>query len=94
MTVDLAALAELHVEKRGHSMEPDPAKPGFVRQTAYCPFCAAHRPDEDPRWPCEISALVRVALAAKEHLAQTCPSPTDCARPHCVALRAALEALR
>jgi hypothetical protein len=66
MTVDLAALAELHVKKRGHSMEPDPAKPGFVRQTAYCPFCAAHRPDEDPRWPCEISALVRVALAAKE----------------------------
>ena len=42
-----------HVEVRGTTMEPDPANPALMRQTAYCRFCAQHRPDEDPRWPCE-----------------------------------------
>ena len=54
-------LAE-HVEVRGKSMEPDPEHPGLIRQTAFCRWCAAHRPDEDPRWQCEaarVLALIR-----------------------------------
>jgi hypothetical protein len=39
-------------------MEPDPTNPGQMRQTAYCGFCAAHRPDEDWRWPCEAAGLL------------------------------------
>jgi len=59
----------------GSTLEPDPADPGQLRQTAFCAWCAAHRPDEDPRWPCSsarakitigqlLSALTRIAQEA------------------------------
>ena len=58
MTADPARLRALHVEVRGDSMEPDPAKPGYMRPTVFCRWCADHRPDEDMRWPCETVALL------------------------------------
>jgi len=56
-------------------MELDPADPTQLRQTAFCAWCAVHRPDEDPRWPCSsaraeitigqlLSALSRIAQEA------------------------------
>jgi hypothetical protein len=62
MTIDEMRAA--HVEVRGPTMEPDPADPGRLRPTAYCGFCAAHRPDEDPRWPCETARLLALIPTA------------------------------
>ena len=91
-----------HVEVRGFTMEPDPANPALMRQTAYCRFCAAHRPDEDPRWPCGTARLawalqrsaefghyfaLGVPAATPQHL----PGPFNlCQAEPCAAARAVL----
>ena len=93
-----------HVEVRGFTMEPDPANPALMRQTAYCRFCAAHRPDEDPRWPCGTARLawalqrsaefghyfaLGVPAATPQHL----PGPFNlCQAEPCAAARAVLAA--
>jgi hypothetical protein len=60
-------------------MEPDPANPSLMRQTAYCRFCAIHRPDEDPRWPCETGRLeaeiARLRAAALAVIEQSILAP-------------------
>jgi len=50
--------AGTHERTTKPTMEPDPANPALIRQTAYCQWCAFHRPDEDPRWPCETARLL------------------------------------
>jgi hypothetical protein len=65
----LTAEKVLHIKARHFrstkdTMEPEPANPGGIRQTAYCQFCATSRPDEDSRWPCETARLLADAERA------------------------------
>ena len=60
-TTPEAQTAGAHTRTTKPTMEPDPGDPTKVRQTAYCQWCATHRPDEDPRWPCETARLFALA---------------------------------
>ena len=58
------AIEARHVERLGSTMEPDPSDPDLMRRTAFCAWCASHRPDEDMRWPCETARLLAALRAA------------------------------
>lgn len=57
-TAEREAIEARHYERLGSTMEPDPNDADLVRRTAFCPWCVAHRPDEDFRWPCETARLL------------------------------------
>jgi hypothetical protein len=67
--LDTTDLRARHTKVVGDSVEPDPVNPDGWRQTAYCAFCAEHRPDEDMRWPCETMTLLD-AVEEKERLTE------------------------
>lgn len=55
---DTAPLRALHVCRTQPTLEPDPAGLTRMRQTAFCGWCAPHRPDDDSRWPCQTTRLL------------------------------------
>ena len=68
MTDPLAALRERHEPVLGNSMEPDPERPGYLRQTIWCPTCLPSTMEGSGMltWPCDAERFRQAFDAANE----------------------------